>query len=534
MDLAWLAEQSGTEQVMRAIAGPSREFNLEEGDELAWDGSFCVRVLDGRLPSYIPDTRLNPITAALPVREQVGIGSYIGAPVRTRDGKLFGMLCCISRGTHTALQPHQIRLLEAIANSMGEELGEEQARQARPDSMLSMLEAAVDGERIAVVVQPIVQLATMQISGVEALTRFDFPSAKPNELFAEADAHGFGVLLEMSAINSALRMIDELPSHMYVSINTSPTTLCSSELRAALTAIDATRVVVELTEHSSVANYETLLQAIDSLRRIGIRLAIDDAGAGYASFRHILSLHPDIIKMDRELVTGVDIDPVRRSLISAFVTFASHIGATLVAEGIETQAELDTIARLGVTSGQGYVLARPGHLPLPEITVKPLTTRIDEPAATAESSAEDLLNAILREVVAHTGLETSFFTMWDRHAQTLTPEAVYDPSDIGIHAHDPVPWAQTPCYRCRQAGILWSADIEKDLVPDTNLDASVMTYMSVPVLNGAGELLGTLCGASRKRRYISDPSLDVVRRLGIDAATTILRRRRSGRSEPLH
>jgi EAL domain-containing protein (putative c-di-GMP-specific phosphodiesterase class I) len=125
--------------------------------------------------------------------------------------------------------------------------------------------------------------------------------------------------------------------------------------------------VVELTEHSRVEDYDALLGALDALREGGVRIAVDDAGAGYAGLQHILRLHPEILKLDTALTPGIDNDPVRRALAASLLTFADEIGAVIVAEGIETPQELDTLRSLGIPWGQGYHLARPGALPLPSL-----------------------------------------------------------------------------------------------------------------------------------------------------------------------
>ena len=124
--------------------------------------------------------------------------------------------------------------------------------------------------------------------------------------------------------------------------------------------------MLELTEHAGIADYNELAEALAPLRESGVRLSVDDAGAGFASLRHILNLRPDIIKLDIGLIRGIDADPARRALASALVGFAAEIGAVIVAEGIETPDELATLCALRVTYGQGYHLARPGGLPFPE------------------------------------------------------------------------------------------------------------------------------------------------------------------------
>jgi EAL domain-containing protein (putative c-di-GMP-specific phosphodiesterase class I) len=135
----------------------------------------------------------------------------------------------------------------------------------------------------------------------------------------------------------------------------------SPELPAVLEPFGP-RIVVEITEHEAVEDYAALVRSLDTLRGLGCRVAIDDAGAGFASLRHTLQLAPDIVKVDISLTRDIDSDRGRRALASALISFADEMGMTIVAEGIESQAELDTLRELGVIYGQGYFLAEPAPL----------------------------------------------------------------------------------------------------------------------------------------------------------------------------
>jgi EAL domain-containing protein (putative c-di-GMP-specific phosphodiesterase class I) len=129
--------------------------------------------------------------------------------------------------------------------------------------------------------------------------------------------------------------------------------------------VDVSRVIVEITEHAAVPDYAALHRALGPHRDAGLRLAVDDAGAGYASFRHILNLRPDLIKVDSSLVSRIDLDAAQQALVRSLLTFAENSGAVLLAEGVETQGELDELARIGVPLVQGFLLARPSPPPLP-------------------------------------------------------------------------------------------------------------------------------------------------------------------------
>jgi EAL domain-containing protein (putative c-di-GMP-specific phosphodiesterase class I) len=218
-------------------------------------------------------------------------------------------------------------------------------------------------EQLTIAFQPIVDLTTGHMVGVEALSRFPSRgSTTPDVVFAEATNAGLGLELELLAVRRALSESRLLDASLYVSINVSPPVLANASLPDALLAsgVDLKRVVIEITEHASIGDYTLLTRPRQRLRDLGVRLAIDDAGAGYASLRHIVALSPDMIKIDRALVDNVDSDRARRALVMAVVMFAMEVKATtVVAEGVETNEELEALKSLGVDAAQGYLLGRP-------------------------------------------------------------------------------------------------------------------------------------------------------------------------------
>lgn len=225
------------------------------------------------------------------------------------------------------------------------------------------VDEVLDGGRLSMVFQPVVELATGTVTAYEALARFTAePVRTPDVWFAEAHDVGRGVALELAAVELALRRLGDLPPGCDLAVNVGPETIAEGALRSLVDAVDASRVVVELTEHAAVGDYTRLLRALSALRRAGVRLAVDDTGAGISSLAHILKLTPEVIKLDRALTSGIDDDPVRRALAVSLVAFASETGALIVAEGIETPAELEVLRAIGVRFGQGFHLGRPGPL----------------------------------------------------------------------------------------------------------------------------------------------------------------------------
>jgi EAL domain-containing protein (putative c-di-GMP-specific phosphodiesterase class I) len=232
-------------------------------------------------------------------------------------------------------------------------------RRAERDRVLRL----VDGHGLGVALQPIVDLDTRRVVGAEALARFSDAHGQPlptESTFADAHVLDLGVELELAVIHLALRSETRLPAGMYLALNVSPALLGRPELLDVVSRHDHERpLVIELTEHQPVEDYTELDVVLSRLREHGIRVAVDDVGSGFASFRHVTRVKPEILKLDRSLVSGIDEDPVRQSLASAIVGFAREVGAIVVSEGIESQDELSCLVDLSVGCGQGFYLARP-------------------------------------------------------------------------------------------------------------------------------------------------------------------------------
>ncbi|OIQ78648.1 phytochrome-like protein cph2 [mine drainage metagenome] len=216
---------------------------------------------------------------------------------------------------------------------------------------------AILAERLfSPVFQPIVELASGAIVGFEALTRFT-DGRRPDVVFAQAHRAGLGNDLERATLVAALGAARDLPADAYLTLNMSPDFLTSAE---PVRLLDGVRraLVIEVTEHEVIEDYTRLRAHLAALRP-RVRLAIDDAGAGYASLRHILELEPEIVKLDIAIVRAVDTDPGRRALVDGMKYFADKRQITLIAEGVETATELAALREIGIPNAQGFFLARP-------------------------------------------------------------------------------------------------------------------------------------------------------------------------------
>lgn len=218
----------------------------------------------------------------------------------------------------------------------------------------------IEEEAIEMVFQPFYRVADGHLTGFESLSRFPKnPQRQVDAWFAEAAEMGLGLELEFLAARKALAALPHLDETLKLTINLSYEAILSEHFARVLEGVPVHRVVVELTEHAVVDRYETLRQALAPLRARGLRLAIDDVGAGHSTFRHILDLNPEFIKLDRSLIRGLNEDSARRALAEALTLYGRRIGCEVVAEGVETEEELAVIGAIGITRAQGYLLGRP-------------------------------------------------------------------------------------------------------------------------------------------------------------------------------
>ena len=218
----------------------------------------------------------------------------------------------------------------------------------------------MQSDDLEIVFQPIFALESRTVVGYEALSRFRCrPQRPPDRWFAEAHEVGLGPELEMWAVRVACERSSALPDDVFMAVNVSPVTAERPELLGTLSAAQVDRVMLEVTEHAQVEDYPRLRIAIARMRELGAQLAVDDAGAGFASWRHVLELDADLIKLDGSLTQAVDLDPRRRMLASALVDFGRSAGVAVLAEHIESEPQLAELQRLGVRYGQGFHLGRP-------------------------------------------------------------------------------------------------------------------------------------------------------------------------------
>jgi len=371
LDVTYISEIGERDMIYHHVCDPAGRgeddgSRLKEGTRLPFRSTYCHQVSTGQLPTLIPDTQALEISRNLAVTRDLRIGSHVGVPIQMKDGTIYGMMCGFSHVPNLTLNERDVSTMRIFANLVGEHLDEKLRTEAMMTTKRNRVRNVLDSGTLDVAFQPIVSLSHMHTVGYEALSRFSGPSACPPDiLFAEAEEVGCLAELELTAIDKALKAMPKLGPQQFLSVNASPSTIMSEAFTQLLSQFPLQRIVVEVTEHAEVDSYEKLSEALAPLRRQGTRLAVDDAGAGYASMRHILQLHPDIIKLDISITRDLDNSAAHRALVRALVSFTLETRGHVVAEGIEKDSELRILREMGVHKGQGYLLGRPSLL-LPE------------------------------------------------------------------------------------------------------------------------------------------------------------------------
>ncbi|MCW2498994.1 MAG: hypothetical protein JWN87_670, partial [Frankiales bacterium] len=359
MDAVHISQFTDGQQVHRAVGGDAGSFGLVAGSANALDAGYCHRMVCGEIPQVIPDTAAEEGVCDLPVTTAAGLGAYIGVPLRLSDGTMYGTFCCLSHNERPDLDSRDLGFMQMLAALLVDDLDVQHTAQQRRQGLTDIVRA----ERVTMALQPIVDLSTGRCAGFEALARFPAPAGPPDTVFALARETGLDLDLQLMTARRALAVLPLLGPGQRLGVNVTPDIAVLLAGSAIFEDVPVEHLVLEITEHQAVESYAELREQLEPLRARGLQLAIDDAGAGYASLHHIVELRPDIIKIDGSLVNGLASDAARRSAVLSLVLLGQELGAAVVAEGIETHADLAAARSLGVGAAQGYLLARPSTDP---------------------------------------------------------------------------------------------------------------------------------------------------------------------------
>lgn len=363
MDVAYISEINGGEILLHRVSAPGLEDRFMAGDRIPIDQAYSRHIKAGRLTKFIPDTAFESSLRNTALTQGVHIGSYVNIPIQRLDVSLYGMFCCFSTRPRTGFKQQDRDLIRTYAGMLSHIINSKSSETPRAIEIEKKIYDIIERQKYSVHYQPIVEAETLCVKGFEALCRFeDMPNESPSTLFLEAARTKLQIELEICVMNKALIALRELPNHIYVSVNASPTVVQSGRLQKVFAEWPKHRIVLELTEHEAASDPEALLKEIKRLKRDGVRLAIDDCGSGHSGLQQIVRLTPDFLKLDKSLTCSIDTDFVKRSLVSAMVQFSTKTNMKVVVEGVQTQGEFETLKSLQVELMQGYFLGRPMEL----------------------------------------------------------------------------------------------------------------------------------------------------------------------------
>jgi EAL domain-containing protein (putative c-di-GMP-specific phosphodiesterase class I) len=334
----------------RAASGDAAAFDVVVGAPLPPSlAGLTDAVVSGTAPAAVRKARSKGRA-----RTQVAV------PLLRSDTTAYGAIIALARSPRADLDDRDLRLLSMSADLLLRYLDD----QRDLDGLRAGIGVLIHERRLDIATQPIFDLREGNCMGVEALARFPSGWGSPDATFRAADAAGLGVELERLAVQQAWPILEQLRPRQFLTVNLSPVAAVALAERAtAYAELPLNQLVVEITEHTAIDSYAPLRTQLRPLRKLGLRVAVDDAGAGYASLRHVVELRPDFIKVDRDLVHGIADDHARRVAVSAFVLLSLDLNATVIAEGLERPEDLATLQDLGVDAAQGYLLGRPSTAP---------------------------------------------------------------------------------------------------------------------------------------------------------------------------
>ncbi|MBL7487308.1 EAL domain-containing protein [Frankia sp. AgB1.9] len=359
MDVAWLGRLDGDLLVLQMVSGDLANYGVMPGWSVHRDQSLFAKVLSGELPSLMADVQADPRSCGLPVVTEFGIRSYAATPVTDVLGRVYGMVGCMGREPCPSLPERDGGLLRMVASFLTEFVIDLRRLWDERSEVWRQVREVLDQGGPRMVFQPVADLTTGQTVAVESLARFPAGVRGPDELFADATGTGLGRELELAAVRNALHELPQIPADVLLAVNASPATVTSQLVDLVVQTGTPHRVTVEITERNKIGNDRDVLLSLEELRGHGTHIAVDDVGSGYSGIEELLQLRPDVIKVDAFIVHGIDCDPARRTVASGLARLAGDIGGHVVAEGIESRAELDAVVDAGIGYGQGYLLGRP-------------------------------------------------------------------------------------------------------------------------------------------------------------------------------
>ncbi len=361
MDVAFVSRQIGTTHRIFTHVAARGASPLSSGDHNTNDNSLCWLVIQGKLPERVTDTSQYEAAACLPITDAANVRAHFSVPMRRRDGRIHGSLCCFSYRPRPDIEERDMQMIRSVAAIVSDQIEGRIELEERGEDAAQEIARLIWDDGLTIIHQPIYDLTDWHLIGHECLMRNKAnPSQSPRDLFEQARASGKTLELELHVARKALATLDPAFPERFVAIKVSPATLASEALAQLIPEGLAARLVIELNEPDRAEQHAAVKAAIQRLKERAW-VAVNSAEAGFSGLQSLVDLEPDILKIGREFLAGVAKDPSRRALVKAVVQFAAETGVTLIAQGVETREDLQALRELGVRFAEGYILGKPLH-----------------------------------------------------------------------------------------------------------------------------------------------------------------------------
>jgi EAL domain-containing protein (putative c-di-GMP-specific phosphodiesterase class I) len=363
MPVAYLSRFDGKDAVFRNVSCENPDDFMRPREQLPLSALYSPLILDGTLPSLIPDTGRFPHCRDLAITREMPIGSHVSLPILLEDGTPYGMFCCLSPSPNPTLNSRDLSVMSSFVTLVTRQVRMEERERLLEMQSRTWIDDLLFNSTFKPVFQPIVQLSDGAVVGMEALSRFGPDGTMGvQEIFEKVQEAGLGPELELVTMAKALDDYEEIRPPVFLTLNASPELICDPRFFELLPTKGLDRIVLEVTEHAQAPDEDALHGRIGALVSAGVKIAIDDVGAGYSGLLRIAKLKPDLLKIDRSLVFGIATAGEQQAIVSSLVHLARGMRCMILGEGVETQADAAMLKALGVDLAQGWLYGRPLRL----------------------------------------------------------------------------------------------------------------------------------------------------------------------------
>jgi len=361
MDVAFVSRQVGTAHRIFTHVAARGVSPLASGDHNPNENSLCWLVIQGKLPERVADTSHYQAAACLPITDAANVRAHFSVPMRRRDGRVHGSLCCFSYRPRPDIEERDMQMMRSMAAIISDQIESRIELEERGEDAAQEIARLIWDDELVVNHQPIYDLSDWHLIGHECLMRHKADlDRSPLEMLEQARTAGKTIELEMHVARKALATLDPAFPERFVAIKVSAATLASGALDQLIPEGIAAQLVIELNDPDHAAQHDGIKAAIQNWKERAW-VAVNSSGAGFAGLQSLVDLEPDLVKIDRDFLAGVASDPARYALVKALVQFAADTGVTLIAQGVETREDLQALRELGVRFAQGYILGKPLH-----------------------------------------------------------------------------------------------------------------------------------------------------------------------------